>query len=433
MEKMNRARKGSGRVYQPKYRKAGELLLGTWRVRYVWRGKRYDEKLPDGWPNTKTGAQKFLKKRFGEQANGEFSAASGARELTYEQLRELLFTHYELNGLRSLKVARDKKTRYVNGEQHLARHFKGRRALDITTGAVEQFTIARRRDGASNASISVSLRILSRMFSLAVEAKKIARNDVPTIQLPQEPPARKGFLEPKDFPKLHAAMPEDLRPVLMLGFDHGHEAGRSSKPALEERGPSCGGDSSQRRGNEDKSGAHDPARETARRPAFSAREESGRRVRFRRRRTAREFSQAMAQCVRRGRVRALRVRRMLAAVGEEARLREAGAQVRRPDVPRPAAVSRPQPRARRNSAERRHEDHRTQDARSVQQVRHHGHEGRSRGDGTHECLRDRGNTGENRASGGRERGCRKVFNSINAKQIISPREQFRALRTYACQ
>jgi integrase len=225
MEKTKRARKGSGRVYQPHYARAGEQLLGGWRVRYTWRGKRYDEKMPEGWPNTKTGAQNFLKKRYAEQSSGEFSITKGAKELSYEQLRDGLLDYYELNGMKTLKVARDKKTRYVSGQSHVDRYFKRRRALDITSDEVDKFARERKRSGASNSNINSSLGLLRQMFTVAVEKNRLSRGDVPKVKMFDAALPRKGFLEPRDFPKLCDAMPADLRPVLTLGFDTGMRLG----------------------------------------------------------------------------------------------------------------------------------------------------------------------------------------------------------------
>ena len=236
--KTKRARKGSGRVYQSRFLRAGKPVLGGWRVRYAWRGRRYDERVPEEWPKTKEGAQSFLKKRYAEQYSGEFSL--GAKELSYENLRDNLLDFYELNGIKGLKMARDGKTRYVSGQSHLDRFFKGRRAIDITTDAVEAFIRDLKRKDAlkskptSNSKLNASLQLLQSMFHVAAGKKNKGRiggkklmslADVPKIEKFKADPARKGFLEPRDFPKLLAALPEDLRLVLTLDFDCGMRLG----------------------------------------------------------------------------------------------------------------------------------------------------------------------------------------------------------------
>src|SRR2546427_7494186 len=54
-------------------------------------------------------------------------------------------------------------------DQHLAPFFGGSRAVDITTDRVRAYTVERRGQGASNATINRELASLKRMFNLATE------------------------------------------------------------------------------------------------------------------------------------------------------------------------------------------------------------------------------------------------------------------------
>lgn len=221
-----RARRGSGCVYRPSYKtKDGTIRLGGWRVRYTSKHKVYDEKAPG---KTKGAAEELLKKRFTEINTNEFAVGSGADKLRYEDLRGALLSHYEVDGLKSLRTARDGETKYIGGLSHVDRFFQGRYALDITTSTVEEFRLARVREGAQNANINRSLELLAQMFKIAVDAKKLAPFQAPEIKMLKEPDAREGFLEPKDFPRLNEALPDDLRPPAMLGFDTGMRLGEVS-------------------------------------------------------------------------------------------------------------------------------------------------------------------------------------------------------------
>jgi integrase len=221
---MKRAGKGDGRVYQPKYVKDGKAVLGRWRIRYTCGRKVYDEKLPDGWQNTKTAAREFLKQKWTEIRAGQFVA--GANKLRYTDLRDGLLRYYEVNGMKTLLTARDGKTRYISGQSHLDNFFEANpRSTDITTTNVEEFKKQRLKDGASNANINLSLGLLRQMFNVAIDEGKIALAHAPRVKLLDAPDARDGFLEPDDFVRLHAALDDDLKPAAMLGYDTGMRLG----------------------------------------------------------------------------------------------------------------------------------------------------------------------------------------------------------------
>jgi integrase len=222
-----RRERGAGRIYQPKYEKDGKAMVGRWRIRYTCGRKVYDEKLPDDWQNTKTAARDYLKQKWAEIRDGKFAA--GADKLRYTDLRDGLLRYYEVNGLKSLKTARGGQTKYLSGQSHLDKFFDWNpRALDITRSIVERFKQSRIQVGASNANLNLSLGLLGQMFSVAIDEGRLSAGQVPKVTKLKAPAARKGFLEPKDFARLHDALPDDLRPVAMLGFDTGMRLGEVS-------------------------------------------------------------------------------------------------------------------------------------------------------------------------------------------------------------
>lgn len=89
------------------------------------------------------------------------------------------------------------------------------RAVDITTDRVRAYVTARQEAGASNASINRELAALKRMFTLAVQAGRLATR--PHIPMLAEENARQGFLDHGGFLALRAVLPEALRdPVTFL-------------------------------------------------------------------------------------------------------------------------------------------------------------------------------------------------------------------------
>jgi len=67
------------------------------------------------------------------------------------------------------------------------------------------------------------------MFLLAVEDEKLRADNVPKFPMLKEAPAREGFLEPEDFPRLRQSLPEHLRTLFTLAYYTGMRAGEIRK------------------------------------------------------------------------------------------------------------------------------------------------------------------------------------------------------------
>jgi integrase len=213
-----RARRGSGSVYQPKYQRAGKTELGSWRVRYHWRGKLYDLAIPVGRKQSKREAQNYLSECIAEHVKG---TAVEAGTIHYQNLRDGLLRHYAATEKRSLKTAKDGKTHYITGLKHLDEFFLpwNPLAMDIKAAEIKRFIGKRDAAGDKAANISVSVRLLRRMFYIAIEEDEVLSvAHKPNFTVPKEPPPRKGFLEPYEFERLYAALPDDLRPVARLAY-----------------------------------------------------------------------------------------------------------------------------------------------------------------------------------------------------------------------
>jgi integrase len=224
---VKRGRKGAGCVYRPKFRsKHGTIRLAEWRIKFTCTDETgirrvHDKKVP-GIGVNKAIAQEFLKKRMAEAKAHRL--ITNSEELTYEQLRTMLVANYEEKGHKSLLVAKDGR-KYISSLTPLDIFFAGRKAIDIRAPQIALFKKERVATGVGNASVNRSIGLLRRMFSIAVRQEQFPKDRVPFFEMLEEPQPRVGFLRPEEFVKLRAELPENLRPVLALGYYCGMRLG----------------------------------------------------------------------------------------------------------------------------------------------------------------------------------------------------------------
>ena len=93
------------------------------------------------------------------------------------------------------------------------RAYVAKRKTDvITTGSGE----TEKTRPVSNAEINNELKVLARMFSLAVESGKLAYK--PKVPMLKENNARTGFFEPEQFESVRKHLPEHLRPLVTFMY-----------------------------------------------------------------------------------------------------------------------------------------------------------------------------------------------------------------------
>ena len=193
----------------------------NWVAQYYVDGKKYRKSTGT---SVKAEAEKILRKWMGASERGE-KAEPQTQGLTYEDLRRDLIAHYELKQHKSLKRRKDGSL-YIFPLTALDDFFKGRRVNDIDRDLAKAFVAQRRKDGASNATINNSLRLLTRMFSLAQDNQKITL--APKFELLKET-SRQGFLPHESFQKLFNAIPARLQPMLLLLYHTGVRVGEAEK------------------------------------------------------------------------------------------------------------------------------------------------------------------------------------------------------------
>ena len=95
---------------------------------------------------------------------------------------------------------------------------KSQIAEKVATDKLKDFIRARQSAGISNSGINGSLRTLRRMFWLQVQENRYPRNLVPHFpMLPKDKP-RTDFFMPKEYEAALKEMPDDLKPLLTVGY-----------------------------------------------------------------------------------------------------------------------------------------------------------------------------------------------------------------------
>jgi integrase len=201
--------KGFGFVYRPKYRDrhTGEFKeSATWWFQYNQRGKRFRESSGE---TSKPRAEKALKRRFGEIAQGR-PAGPDVERTTVDELADILRNDYRANGRRSSR-------RIEFALKHLLAYFGGDcRALSVTSDRVTSYITHRQDEAAAPGTINRELAALKRAFRLAKKNRKAA--EVPEIELLREANARKGFFEPEQFQAVLRQLPEEIRAVAEVAY-----------------------------------------------------------------------------------------------------------------------------------------------------------------------------------------------------------------------
>jgi integrase len=179
---------------------------------YYLNGRQIREKT--GTPH-KSVAREMLKVRMAELGKGLNPVE--AQKLTYENMRAMLISDYQMSGNRSLRefTYDGVKTTTILQLNHLDKFFKGWKAVDINTAAIRQFIKTRQDAQAKGTTINRSTVLLGRMFNLAKEENRI--QNIPHIpKFSEKENAREGFVDEAQFEKITEKLPADLHPLFMF-------------------------------------------------------------------------------------------------------------------------------------------------------------------------------------------------------------------------
>lgn len=185
-------RTGTGRIY-----KRG----AQWWVDYSHRGKRHREAAG----SRKKDATDLLKARLGEMGTGRF-IGQDAERVTFADLSQMILDDYAINGRKSLHNIKA-------ALKHLEAYFgKEARALDITTDRATAYIRHRQEEKAANSTVMRDVACLKRMFTLAVQAGRLAtRPHIPSVDVQN---VREGFFSPSEVDAIVREIREPLRPVV---------------------------------------------------------------------------------------------------------------------------------------------------------------------------------------------------------------------------
>jgi len=195
--------RGFGRVYQ-----RGRV----WWVQYSYRGTVHRES--SGCSN-RTDAVKLLRRRLEEMGRGRL-IGHDAERTTFGDLAQMLLDDYRVNGRKSTERA-------ACSVKRLREFFGQSRAVDITADRAAAYVRGRQDAGAKPATIKNELAALKRMFTLAVEAEKLAHR--PHILSIEVRNVRTGFFGEPDLRAVLVTLSDDLQPVAEFAYLTGWRKG----------------------------------------------------------------------------------------------------------------------------------------------------------------------------------------------------------------
>ena len=183
-------------------------------IRYRHRGKQYRESARS---TERRDAVRLLKQRVADLSQGRPSPADEER-VTFDQIAADYIAD------RTLKNVPQPRLQWSRARvAHLKAFYGGMRAVEITTATMREYAKVRRTGGAEPGTVNRDLGVLSRMFTLALQAGRLSRRPY-LPRLPENPP-RQGFMEHADYLAIREHLPTRYRDVLDYGYLSGWRRG----------------------------------------------------------------------------------------------------------------------------------------------------------------------------------------------------------------
>jgi len=123
--------------------------------------------------------------------------------------------------LLNFKINRKSPWASIVIKAHLRPYFGNMLAEHVTTTVIQEYIASRQAKGRANGTINRELALLKRSFKLAQQETppKVAR--VPRFPHLTEGPPRKGFFEHAEYEAMLAALPDEIKPVLVFAYHTG--------------------------------------------------------------------------------------------------------------------------------------------------------------------------------------------------------------------
>lgn len=195
---------GMGTVY-PRGRK--------WWIEFYFRGRLIRESSRS---TVREEAERFLKRRMGEIASGQFHGLAPERIRIVNLLADMV-QDYALHERKSSPQLRSRL-------KHL-RTLGEIRAADFNTEHIRRYIAERQKQGACNTTINRELQVVKRALALALECDPPKITRAPYIRLLPENNVRTGFLDDKQYLKLREELPQYLKPIFVVAYHLGNRLG----------------------------------------------------------------------------------------------------------------------------------------------------------------------------------------------------------------
>jgi integrase len=180
----------------------GALPNGKYKARYRVGGRQFYKTF-----DTERQAAQHLAKVQAEIGAGVYVAPDYKRT-TFEHMAEMLTNDYKVNGRRSLDRVED-------AIEHLRSRFRGTRAVAITRDTIDKYIAGRLdADKAKPGTVQKELAALKRMFTLAIEARKLTLAQRPAFPKLEVNNVRTGFVAEAELRALLAEFNDRVRPVV---------------------------------------------------------------------------------------------------------------------------------------------------------------------------------------------------------------------------
>ena len=201
---------------RPQADKGLYALPNGYEVRWLVRGKMQCKRLRG---YTKTEARDFRNAEIAKVKAGHTPVVPG--RLTFADLVRLKRTDAAAKQNRSSadpsRALADyfgyAETRAADGAVVVT---PGWRVVEITDERVREYTAARLASGVKLDTMQADLRWLRHALNLAVKAKRLTRDQCPTIEVHDPHNVRSNFPEPEQLERIRAALPPYLRGVIVF-------------------------------------------------------------------------------------------------------------------------------------------------------------------------------------------------------------------------